>query len=761
MNRFLLSCAAAAGVLRGTDDGREVASWGVNYYAPFSLDYRALKAKGVDPKAAIREDLAQFRRLGLDCLRLHCFDRQISQRDGALADTVHLELLDYLVAEAAKQGLQTVLTPIAWYGWDHLTPVDQAGFSNLAPMDAFTSRPDLWRIQARFLREFVAHTNRYTGVAYGHDPCILAFECINEPLYPKDWPQTNVTAYVDTLVDALRTGTDKPVFFNSWNGHNAAVGDSKADGISGSCYPLGLLRGRAHVDPLLARITESTLKPDASVAKKARMIYEFDPADTLRGCYFTPLAKLFRAEGVQIAAQFQYDPTALADVNENWHTHYMNLVYTPKKALALAIAGRAFKRLARGTPYAPAAERMAFDGFRVDEPRDLSELATETEFLFAGDTTTHPPAPEKLTQVWGVGRSPVAASDGSGAFFLDRVSPGVWNLEVYPNVFSVRDPFTWSRDVKTERVGGDVRLRLNLPGLQGELVVKPGAYTVSAAEGVLDVKPRATCSFSEANKVVPTCFRPRLRVTLPRRQRAGSAVPLDVQSVFVDTLQVEMRSVATGETAVRDIPRSGWLAPGVLPSGATDLVFVGKGRHGSVRYPESGAIRFETVEYPADWNWLDAPLAATVGVEGRKVLRTVGTDPRGYPSLRVADDPAAKGSWTVVLTRSEGAAFRRAFPQAPTGTVAVVHGRACGKDPVTVDVVFVEQDQKSWRGRFKLTPEWSEIRVPVEKMTYCSDWPWVPKLKPGDRPDIRGSLLATRLEFAPQAGFEISAIRIE
>lgn len=49
-------------------------------------------------------------------------------------------------------------------------------------------------------------------------------------------------------------------------------------------------------------------------------------------------------------------------------------------------------------------------------------------------------------------------------------------------------------------------------------------------------------------------------------------------------------------------------------------------------------------------------------------------------------------------------------------------------------------------------------------MTYCSDWPWVPKLRPGDRPDIRGSLLATRPEFAPQAaqaGFEISGIRIE
>ena len=78
--------------------------WGVNYYAPFALDYNELTRRGVDHKAAIRDDIAHFRRLGLDLLRVHCFDRQISRRDGSLADTVHLELLDYLVSVAASDG---------------------------------------------------------------------------------------------------------------------------------------------------------------------------------------------------------------------------------------------------------------------------------------------------------------------------------------------------------------------------------------------------------------------------------------------------------------------------------------------------------------------------------------------------------------------------------------------------------------------------------------------------------------------------------
>ena len=118
----LAGCALPCGAMGssrpiGATDGL----WGVNYYAPFALDYNELTRRGVDPKAAIRDDVTHFRRLGIDLLRIHCFDRQISRRDGSLADTVHLELLDYLVSVAASNGMRTVLTPIAWYGW---SPMD-------------------------------------------------------------------------------------------------------------------------------------------------------------------------------------------------------------------------------------------------------------------------------------------------------------------------------------------------------------------------------------------------------------------------------------------------------------------------------------------------------------------------------------------------------------------------------------------------------------------------------------------------------------
>lgn len=229
MAACILSIAVACGVTAGDafvdgngvlreEGGREIAVWGLNYYPPFSIDYHAIKDKGLDHKAVMREDMAHFKLMGVDVLRLHCFDRQISDAEGRFLDNGHVELLDYLIALAATNGIRTVLTPIAWW-WAK----SGDGFSSRHTMRELVGKRALWPIQQRYLREFVAHRNRYTGFAYGEDPAVLFFECINEPLYEKDARDEDVTAYVDALASALRTGTKKPVFYNSWMGKNQAV----------------------------------------------------------------------------------------------------------------------------------------------------------------------------------------------------------------------------------------------------------------------------------------------------------------------------------------------------------------------------------------------------------------------------------------------------------------------------------------------------------------------------------------------------------
>ena len=459
-------------------DGREVAVWGVNYYPPFSLDYHAIKDLSLDHKAVMREDVEQFKLLGVDVIRLHCFDRQISDAEGKFLDNENVELLDYLISLCASNGIQTVLTPIAWW-WAK----SGDGFSQHHTMKELVGNRNLWPLQQRYLREFVAHRNRYTRFTYGEDPAVLFFECINEPLYEKDAKDEDVTAYADALASAIRTGTTKPVFFNSWCGKNKAIGVSGVDGITGSCYPTGLLAGRELPGPHLADLRESTLKPDGSVAKKAKAIYEFDAADT-EGAYCYPaFARLFRHEGAQMAAMFQYDPTALADENRNWQTHHLNLVYTPRKAVSFLIGGEAFRRLGRGCAFSPAEREMVFAPFRVDAMRDLSEMATETDYLYSTDPVVQPPTPAKLCRVVGTGRSSVVASSGTGAYFLHKVSSGIWNLDLFPSVFQTGNPFDGKVGAKVTKSTGKIDLALCLPDLGERFVVREpqGRKTVARA----------------------------------------------------------------------------------------------------------------------------------------------------------------------------------------------------------------------------------------------------------------------------------------
>ena len=126
----------AQGVLRWQDTGQQIALFGVNYYTPFWHNYPDLKAIGADHRKVIEQDVAHFARLGLDALRLHVFDREISDRDGNLIENEHLQLLDYLIACAKDRGICTVLTPIAWWP----VPGDSPGFSTRFTMPAYSGR---------------------------------------------------------------------------------------------------------------------------------------------------------------------------------------------------------------------------------------------------------------------------------------------------------------------------------------------------------------------------------------------------------------------------------------------------------------------------------------------------------------------------------------------------------------------------------------------------------------------------------------------
>lgn len=460
-----------AGVLRWEDDGSEVALFGVNYYVPFAIDYHQLGLQGLDRDQCLRDDVAHFARLGLTAIRLHCWDREISDAAGNLQDNEHLRLLDLLLSECAQRGIYAVMTPIAWWG----TPEGETGFSSVYPMHQMTRDPQAWEAQANYLRQYLNHVNRYTGKAYKDDPAIVAVELINEPTYDPDVPDETVTEYINTLCAAVReTGCRKPIFYNCWGSKHEAAAAATVDGVSFGWYPTGLVSGGALRGNFLARVDDYPSMRDPVLAKKAKIVYEFDAADVPGTVMYPAMARAFRSGGAQIATQFQYDVTALADTNVNWQTHYLNLIYTPGKALSFAIAAEVFRHTPRHKLFGPYPHNLRFSHCRLDPAADLSEYVTADSFLYANDTPTKPPRPERLTRVWGRGSSPLVAYAGTGAYFLDRLAPGVWQLQVYPDAVPVADPYAGGSSEKTRVLWQSHRMAIRLPDLGADFRVFAG-----------------------------------------------------------------------------------------------------------------------------------------------------------------------------------------------------------------------------------------------------------------------------------------------
>jgi hypothetical protein len=175
--------------------------------------------------------------------------------------------------------------------------------------------------------------------------------------------------------------------------------------------------------------------------KKAKMSYEFDAGDVLQSTLYPAMARTFRTAGFQWATQFAYDPMATAWNNTEYQTHYLNLAYTPSKAISLMIASRVFQRVARNHSFGTYPEDTLFDVFRLSYALDLSEMNSEREFYYSNTTETLPKKPEALEHIAGVGNSPLVEYDGNGAYFIDKVSEGLYRLEVMPDVIQLTDPF--------------------------------------------------------------------------------------------------------------------------------------------------------------------------------------------------------------------------------------------------------------------------------------------------------------------------------
>jgi hypothetical protein len=435
-----------AGVMRRDDTRQEVSFYGTNYTVPFAHSYRALGYLGIDRKEAIRRDVYHMARLGFNAFRLHLWDVELTDSLGNLQTNEHLDLLDFLINELESRGISIVITAQTNFGNGYPEKnVDTGAYSYDYDKCDIHANKSAQEKQARYLRQLVKHVNGYTNRSYADDRSIIAIEINNEPCHKA--PAKDVTAYINKMVKSLRSAKwQKPILYNV--SHNREVVDAyyKADiqGTTYQWYPIGLVAGHERKGNFLPFVDQYDI-PFSDVKgfdSKAKVVYEFDPADILYSYMYPAITRTFRKEGFQWITQFAYDPIDMAWANTEYQTHYLNLAYTPSKAISMKIAGEVARTIERGSDFGKYPADTIFSDFRVSYKQDLSEYNCGAKFFYSNTTATRPSAPDELREIAGVGSSAVVSYDGTGAYFLDRIDDSTWRLEVMPDVLFSKDPFS-------------------------------------------------------------------------------------------------------------------------------------------------------------------------------------------------------------------------------------------------------------------------------------------------------------------------------
>ena len=500
------------GVLKYAD-GKEVALFGTNYYPMSWYQYLNMRDSGIDMKDAINKDLDHMKKMGVQVVRVHIMDREMSDDNGNLVNSQHLDLLDYTFAECIKRDMYIYITAVAWW-W---SPVElENSFSSIYIKPEMQFNPKAKDAGANFTKNILNHINPYTNIAYKDEKAVALIEIMNEPYYfvygdlssqsydPQGEKKESIDKARDTFNDIWKkwllkynlkessesfglfmyslqrdyitqmteviksTNTKAPIAINYGFAQQTdylieAIADSEVDAITNGIYPGGLGRQVDGVNQMPDFIEDEGANfpaywctNDGRLENKAKVFYEFDNDGTVFCGYMYPaMVGAMRNGGIQIACQFQYDTLVTSDKNSDWDVHYLNYYYTPAKSLAFMIAANAFDNIKRGEkPVSISKDEMIFENMASSFSKNMAIYADKDKLIYSKNLNDWQPypieIPEEPKYIAGLGESEFISWDGSGAYTFEIIDKNNASLVINPNVTFKGNPLKPYGEVVSE-----------------------------------------------------------------------------------------------------------------------------------------------------------------------------------------------------------------------------------------------------------------------------------------------------------------------
>lgn len=475
-------------------DGKEMALFGVNFQPNLSWEYKRLNKIGVKltKEALKRITITSFEELELmniKSIRCHLTPADFVDQEGNIIETIYLDILDFMLAEALKRGIYVTIAFINHMGSAY---IENSLWTQIS-REEWMYNKEVVEKSKRYIIQLLERRNPYTNTTYKATSNIALWELINEPsvysykaiqntTYLKDYScwlkakdkkeseqnyfkyrEELVRDYINTFYKLIReTGAKQPVVWNlNWHRYMrgnedvfraAATADIEAVGMCN--YPgqdmVGINYWNNPKDLTGTDFTNwfKTYYNDLTgygwaisdiFKNKAKVVYEFETFFN-QSAYLYPIqAQYFRTLGVQAAHMWTYTLSDYAQYSAG--SHVMSVTSTPRKAASFIVANEIFKTTRRYQEYdVNSPNEQVRKNYAISKKRNLAIYSDSEKFYHSGDVIDWNPVSvnDEVNEVIGYGNSQFVEYGGSGLYFLKKKG-GKLFLTILPDVVHLQN----------------------------------------------------------------------------------------------------------------------------------------------------------------------------------------------------------------------------------------------------------------------------------------------------------------------------------